>query len=525
MPFSHHKCFMIALFISAFFDCNNKIPNWKTEIARQKELSVSEAEKSITIGLNIIKNCNSDSIKAHSYSTLGLSYYSIGDYLNSFRNCLKAQEELSKHKISTDQIVYNNMCLIETYYRIGLIDRSVSEIKKTIALIEEKDPENNSLKGMIYAVYANILLDQKKYKETLLQYSKALQYFNKVNDPKQLETKMNYITQLNSETSNVYMLLNDFKKAEIYANKADQLMTTSTNYYISRINNIRLGTIYSITNRPQEAIKILEPLKDDKNIEPPFQLDIHESLYHAYKEIGDDIKSEREKLAIVSVRSLMSTQQSQALKDILVKVDNELNRKEQQHTFLQIITVAGVLSSLIITYLLFRKYNVRLRKEGERYQEIITNLESQIHNKLPVEVCKKIKNEGACKLEFTKTELDIIERLDKFEAKKRFLKKDLTLAVLAVELNTNASYLSDIINRSKNKNFNTYINELRIEYIIKEICSDSKLLNYKISHLADISGFNSHNTFALVFKKITGISPSTFIEQRKAETEKSMIYK
>ena len=161
MFFSYYKSVFIAIFFSTFFYGSNTIPNWKNEITQQKLTKVSDARKSIKIGLNLIKNCDNDSIKAHSYAALGISYYSIGDYLNSFRNCLKAQEELSKNKIDTEQIVYNNMCLIETYYRIGLPQRSVSEIKKTIEFIDKKDPDNNNLKGLIYAVYASILLDQK----------------------------------------------------------------------------------------------------------------------------------------------------------------------------------------------------------------------------------------------------------------------------------------------------------------------------------------------------------------------------
>jgi AraC-like DNA-binding protein len=37
-------------------------------------------------------------------------------------------------------------------------------------------------------------------------------------------------------------------------------------------------------------------------------------------------------------------------------------------------------------------------------------------------------------------------------------------------------------------------------------------LNYKISYLADESGFSSHSSFATVFKSITGIAPTTFID-------------
>ena len=68
-------------------------------------------------------------------------------------------------------------------------------------------------------------------------------------------------------------------------------------------------------------------------------------------------------------------------------------------------------------------------------------------------------------------------------------------------------------------NFNTYINILRINYIVEKLKTDSNFINYKISYLAEHSGFASHSSFATVFKSITGISPIKFIELLKDEKE------
>ncbi|PTT72493.1 helix-turn-helix domain-containing protein, partial [Chryseobacterium sp. HMWF001] len=69
-----------------------------------------------------------------------------------------------------------------------------------------------------------------------------------------------------------------------------------------------------------------------------------------------------------------------------------------------------------------------------------------------------------------------------------------------------------VINKHKKKNFNSYINELRINYITKEIYNNPKFSQYKISYLADLCGFSSHSIFASTFKKITGMSPSVYIQ-------------
>ncbi|MDH0675412.1 AraC family transcriptional regulator, partial [Empedobacter sp. GD03861] len=62
-------------------------------------------------------------------------------------------------------------------------------------------------------------------------------------------------------------------------------------------------------------------------------------------------------------------------------------------------------------------------------------------------------------------------------------------------------------------NYNTYINELRIDYICKKIATDPKFRKYKITYLAEVCGFSSYNTFTTIFKNTTGMSPSSFLKE------------
>ncbi|PZU90166.1 MAG: AraC family transcriptional regulator, partial [Chryseobacterium sp.] len=110
-------------------------------------------------------------------------------------------------------------------------------------------------------------------------------------------------------------------------------------------------------------------------------------------------------------------------------------------------------------------------------------------------------------------EADILGRLEEFEKSEKFLNRDMSLAVLAGQLDTNTKYLSEIINKYKEKNYNNYINELRINYIAYLLKTDSAYLNYKVSYLAEKAGFSSHSAFTTVFKSVTGISPNTYIQQ------------
>lgn len=108
-------------------------------------------------------------------------------------------------------------------------------------------------------------------------------------------------------------------------------------------------------------------------------------------------------------------------------------------------------------------------------------------------------------------EQEILKKLAKFENKEQFLSPNISLSVLAASLNVNSNYLSVTIKKHKKTNFNGYINQLRIDYIIQKMTQHPEYLTYKISYLAEECGFASHTTFTRIFIEKIGISPSKFI--------------
>ncbi|WP_267740692.1 helix-turn-helix domain-containing protein [Myroides injenensis] len=113
----------------------------------------------------------------------------------------------------------------------------------------------------------------------------------------------------------------------------------------------------------------------------------------------------------------------------------------------------------------------------------------------------------------------ILERIEGFEKQRGFLDKDISLSVLAGQFGCNHRYLSHVINKYKQKEFTSYINELRIKYIVECLYDNSDYLLYKISYLAQQSGFASHSRFTITFKKVVGESPSQFINRLKKENK------
>lgn len=117
----------------------------------------------------------------------------------------------------------------------------------------------------------------------------------------------------------------------------------------------------------------------------------------------------------------------------------------------------------------------------------------------------------------SKTEKALLKKLELFEKNKGFIKKDVNLTSLAKQFETNTKYLSEIIKTYRQKQFNNYLNELRIRYIVDRLQKEPKYINTKISYLASDCGFTSHSTFTTIFTQIMNESPSVFMKKIKEE--------
>ncbi len=95
---------------------------------------------------------------------------------------------------------------------------------------------------------------------------------------------------------------------------------------------------------------------------------------------------------------------------------------------------------------------------------------------------------------------------------KIFLKEGITLVEIAQYLNVSRTTLSGFINSEENRNFNTWINEMRIEEAKKMMIS---MPNGTISEIARKTGFSEQSNFSRQFKQITGETPSVW---KKSQT-------
>ena len=108
----------------------------------------------------------------------------------------------------------------------------------------------------------------------------------------------------------------------------------------------------------------------------------------------------------------------------------------------------------------------------------------------------------------------ILKKLDSLIKKEKFyLESSISLSELAGKLQTTTHHLSQVINENKGMSFQEMIGKLRIN-VAKKVLKDPAHQDTKIENIATIVGYNSKSAFNTAFKKLTGVTPSQYKEQK-----------
>lgn len=100
-------------------------------------------------------------------------------------------------------------------------------------------------------------------------------------------------------------------------------------------------------------------------------------------------------------------------------------------------------------------------------------------------------------------------RLEKIvEEQRLYLNKNLTLADMAVALNSNRTYVSNYLRQVVGMTFYDYVNQLRIERVSIPMLKEHP--EFTLEYVAQESGFASISTFRRAFIKLTGQTPRQY---------------
>ena len=488
-------------------------------IGKAHELTDTNPEQAIKIGEHLLKNSSSDAESAEIYFIIAQSWLSKGQFGHSLTAAFRARQFAENSKSKQTQVEIS--ILIASILRTLQLD---NQSEKYIQFAEE------NLKGLgkptqslilflgLSNVKALLAKDHGDYDAALLEIADAKQIAAKIPDADPKVASEPFLTE-----GQIHLSKKRYDLAEACFSKSLQLLqkTDSNTLQFSKVLD-EMAVVNFQQKQHQKAVGLLlKALKIAKKLQHiPLQESINRKLavnylalknrelYHFYNQKYLELKDADDNLGSESTNAafnLISHEQELAL----------AAEEEELAGYLYMSLAAVMLALICFTVLFFRN-----KSRIQRFQEIRKYLVLGIKSTIPVVI--ETKKEPAKNLVIpVETEQNLLAKLKKFETSTRFTNKEMSLAVLAAQFDTNTKYLSEIINKHNNDNFNTYINKLRIAYIIEKIKTEPNYRNYKISYLADESGFSSHSSFTTIFKSITGIAPTTFIEFAKEDASKN----
>ncbi len=231
------------------------------------------------------------------------------------------------------------------------------------------------------------------------------------------------------------------------------------------------------------------------------------------KTIGDGI------VASYTIPQLLSEKEA---------VIQSLEGDKKQRTVGLIFFISLGLLALFYALIQYRKRRIlkqRFEKLRAIYSEWVVQETNPIKEAEPALAVAKAEQDGPLS-HIKPAQLEKIqEGLDRFEKKALFTSHNVTLKSLAAQIGTNASYLSKYINVEKSDNFSTYLSDLRVNYVLKELYASHKLRSYTVAAIAEEIGFSNVKSFSTHFKRVTGLSVSYFIKNLEGIKETAVTKK
>ncbi len=209
------------------------------------------------------------------------------------------------------------------------------------------------------------------------------------------------------------------------------------------------------------------------------------------------------------VVSMYTIPELTAEKELLIhKLEKEKSTSNAGVILFLILSCIGVVVAIF-------QYRKRLIYK-KRFDNLKVAIEKRIKNEVSSPINTTSTTETTIKSsppQLKSTQTDKIKAgLKTFEDTLMFTEENITLKSLALQVGTNSTYLSKYINDEKSENFSVYINDLRINHVLKLLYSSEKIRTYTVSALAKEVGFSNPKSFSNHFKRITGLSVTYFIK-------------
>jgi len=451
------------------------------------------------------------------------AYAMKGDYVQSVSTSIQ-KEDFQPKNLSYFMQAFGDYNLAEQYQNLDLYNQSKKIISRLLSdhnLLKSNDPKLRITTAKIYQLQALNFGISRNYQAALRYLDKSDQYTNNSNEE-------NIITEIENQIfrSSYFMKQNRLEESK---KLIDSVIYGLEKYkdrpFLLSLAYETLSRYYFLKQDYKTSVFQSEiALKQIENL--PFnnlKIKIYESLSRNYFTQHDNAKYHHYYKLYTALKTQEDSNTKEGIRYIVKLVETNLNKniefqkqRYSQTFWMLTLILSFLILGLLIYLLIIKNKNKDLKKQFDFFekqrknkQKIASSLSASIKE---IPAIEKSPEKDSNKISKEKEE-EILQKLEEFEQSDRFLNKNMSLSLLSSQMEINTKYLSEVINNSKEKNFNGYINELRINHIAHLLRTNPTFLNYKVSYLAEYSGFSSHSTFTTVFKSITGMSPNAYIQE------------
>ncbi len=449
------------------------------------------------------------------YLQKGNCYYDAGKYKEALDYYLKCYN-ISKQN-------NNPIYALAAKHNIGLLKNKIGENKEAlktfqsyVSYLDESDIENKDY-YLIRGLYslADAYIYNNKNDSAAFTIKRGGEYAIQLKDSS-MHAHYIYLSGVNA-----YFLKN-------YRAAIDSILKSKQVFYsenFNAISNLYLGKSYYALSKEDSAFFCLDKVDDflekTNNVKPEL-LEIYLVLIELQKKAKNVEKQLYYTNRLLKFDSTLSDNNTYLSKNIIkkyevqelvasknkiiqeLKGENKISRK-----YIYFLLVLAAI--LLISTLLYIRNSLSNKR---KYKELMESLRQDKEESKTQSDNVKILSNSEVPEHLAK---EILIALSKFEESNRFIRKKYTLNMLAKEINTNSTYLSKVINMTKQTSFVHYLNDLRVDVAIEKLSTNKQFRMYTVKAIAESTGFNTAQSFSNAFYKKTGIYPSYFIKQLNSE--------
>lgn len=476
--------------------------------------------------LSIIKN---DSLTGDFLRRNVVLYYKNRTFNQALKYAIASENFNEEHK------KFNNLNAVRIdigniYYHTRHYQKAVSYFNQAKNYYKSINDYNHS-RAYLNTLYSlgktyTQLQNTDSLKSTIVEIEQNIHLLN----TKHKETENGYLNYLKGCLA---FLENNTADAETYFKKALPIITANEDFTNEHVIYLYLGKIAWLNNDKAAAVTYfskIDALFKEKQFLNYELREAYDYLISYYKETNQTQLQLQATENLIALNKQFEAEQLNLSNTLLTEA--ETKKLENEISILKInikqyrldLVALGIVLLLLLVYVVWqekekKKLKIKFTALIEKVKKDKIVLENaRIEEKQKLEnrqIASEINEKEETDLKIAKTysltEKKLLKQLELFENQKQFL-KPIKLDELAQDFGTNRSTLSALLNKEK-RNFNSYINELRINEVLKDLTENSELRKLSIQEIAENYGFANPKSFTQQFKAQTGLTPSYFIEQ------------